>query len=1020
MWVITGPFDDEYADDGSVPPPDKSKLLKTGSRYTVGRKDQPLTIKSKAISKAHAVFIVGHCTEEQAADPTFIPTLTIQDLTNRTRHVERPTVSDPRFKCQPNSTLDLESEDIIHLSASVPVRVRWERICCYYGSTRAGPPIPTKDCAALGINIVPSLHPDVTHHLTPTYTLNPSIATSLLSLAAFVKPEWLSTLLQLGKAESGELSTLEESFALPATSKFRPTFSPALPPRLKKFDIWQPNEERIALFRDYRFIFAGAKGSEASSALKELVRRAEAEYECFAVQSGPERFRQVLAKGQARKATLVLVADRHAVVPAVGEDEYRALLEEAKSFGLKFVAPDKILEAVVYADRSYVDSSSAAEEVPEESILPDVIPNTLEDEPSIPPSTGAERRHERDPSPPVQEMQQEPPRRRLLRRTTSRASSRQPSPPPDPAQTIGDKAEEPHAQPVQPRRTLVRRAARPKTIVGIDDTTMDIDGNSISGRPSVESQGPSAQSGYAIPPTPSRPGRLKRRVGTQAQSITSELFPASSDALVTEAEEPPHKKFKALFDESDPDKVAHMNLVEYASQHVSGGESMTQYEPSMPPRRGMGEESARSGGPSAGAGVPLEALMEEEEESTLASTQTQGRGTKRKSQAVDAEGDVAMEDEAPPRTKRRTGAEASQMPPQAAPQSQIQSQSKPPLSKVVTRVDMSQSQVHVKEKPVSKKAAGSTQSAEAAAGEPDKDAAFLKAVASTKRGKKKTEDTFDREFNNLRISKPDLEREKESEGWAVLEEFGDDGDLRGNFMVVLEMPVFRESENGLGREHLRRGEGRLEWQGRPDFKKFKKKTSGHRREPVELVVEEENDLGIGSQYWKGTSQGPAPSQSYSQAKMESEPEKSTTQRSTQRSSRSRPTLVSDEEERNDETFAPSKPPSRLKSQAKATKSQESKPSTSQVSARKSSQKQPLFVGSDIDEDDERGLGMELDVVLGSDEDGDGLESTLRSSEARGRVASAGQKRNAPLVVDDDSDDGATFKALGARTRTRRR
>jgi len=43
----------------------------------------------------------------------------------------------------------------------------------------------------------------------------------------------------------------------------------------------------------------------------------------------------------------------------------------------------------------------------------------------------------------------------------------------------------------------------------------------------------------------------------------------------------------------------------------------------------------------------------------------------------------------------------------------------------------------------------------AAPGKPDTDPSFLRAIASTKRGKK-TEDEFDREFNKLRIAKPDI------------------------------------------------------------------------------------------------------------------------------------------------------------------------------------------------------------------------------------------------------------------------
>ncbi|EPS98827.1 hypothetical protein FOMPIDRAFT_90487 [Fomitopsis schrenkii] len=60
---------------------------------------------------------------------------------------------------------------------------------------------------------------------------------------------------------------------------------------------------------------------------------------------------------------------------------------------------------------------------------------------------------------------------------------------------------------------------------------------------------------------------------------------------------------------------------------------------------------------------------------------------------------------------------------------------------------------------------------------PDTDEVFLKAVALTKKGKR-TEDTFDREVNNLRISRPELEATPERDAWAVLDKFGDDRDVR--------------------------------------------------------------------------------------------------------------------------------------------------------------------------------------------------------------------------------------------------
>ena len=103
----------------------------------------------------------------------------------------------------------------------------------------------------------------------------------------------------------------------------------------------------------------------------------------------------------------------------------------------------------------------------------------------------------------------------------------------------------------------------------------------------------------------------------------------------------------------------------------------------------------------------------------------------------------------------------------------------------------------------------------AAPGKPDTDAAFLKAIASTKRGKK-AEDQFDREFNNLKISKPELEQQEPEEEWAVLADFGDDTGLRGNFMIVVELDVYKKDKDSQNSviNHA--------WAGKPNFKKFKK------------------------------------------------------------------------------------------------------------------------------------------------------------------------------------------------------
>ena len=311
--------------------------------------------------------------------------------------------------------------------------------------------------------------------------------------------------------------------------------------------------------------------------------------------------------------------------------------------------------------------------------------------------------------------------------------------------------------------------------------------------------------------------------------------------------EPAHKKFKSLFDESDPDRIAQSGMEEYKTMFSQKPQSYTQSEMEPMP------------GPSR-----LNAVPEEDEESGVSApaiSQTQSsqlngaRGQKRKV----GDEDVDMDDEENPRHKARTTGPSE-------PVVAVEKNGGAEKEKTKTKTTDAASTEKPKSKTLGKTRATVTKaekSTGASGGKEDKDEAFLKAVASTKRGKKK-EDDYDREFNNLRISKPDLNNPQRDE-WAVLEEFGDDGDLRGNFMVVVEMDVFKK-EPRTNQGVYRRAEGRQDWVGKPDFKKFKKvshdptrsrppaymdshdvqKSSAERRPPVELVVEETPEFNFGT------------------------------------------------------------------------------------------------------------------------------------------------------------------------------
>jgi hypothetical protein len=98
---------------------------------------------------------------------------------------------------------------------------------------------------------------------------------------------------------------------------------------------------------------------------------------------------------------------------------------------------------------------------------------------------------------------------------------------------------------------------------------------------------------------------------------------------------------------------------------------------------------------------------------------------------------------------------------------------------------------------------------------PDLDEDFLDAVAANKKRDEGKKDSCDREFKNLRISQLDVREETREQDWAVLEKFGDDRNIRGNFMVVMEIDVFKTDVTSKGVDAPKVNP-------EADFKKFKK------------------------------------------------------------------------------------------------------------------------------------------------------------------------------------------------------
>lgn len=283
----------------------------------------------------------------------------------------------------------------------------------------------------------------------------------------------------------------------------------------------------------------------------------------------------------------------------------------------------------------------------------------------------------------------------------------------------------------------------------------------------------------------------------------------SINELETPSAEPPLKKFKALFEESNPDRLT-LSLP---------SDSLDVTQESHPPPQSLQNNNS--------PGQEEHPRTTQGCEAIQVYPVVESRGTKRRAGAEDTRDGPfhpdSMEQENPARPLKRRMVEGA--------------------SRSVADTSSQYSQTH----------------GGAILGEPDTDNRFLTALASMKKGKK-SESSFDREFNNLRISKPDIEQESIEQEWDLLDGLDDEHDVRGNFMLVVELGVYKKG--GVGATGTTRT-GRIDWEGKPDFKKFRKvypcvqrffdhqtyrrqKNDPRRRPPVELSMNQGNDYGEGS------------------------------------------------------------------------------------------------------------------------------------------------------------------------------
>jgi hypothetical protein len=151
-----------------------------------------------------------------------------------------------------------------------------------------------------------------------------------------VKREWLEEVIRLGSTADDDLpngTSLELTFALPPLSKYRPSFSPALQDSQKVFKVWEPNEERLNMLKDYRFFLIGENIAAVGLDMRDLIQRGGGSYEFLDAHAGKQKWHKALARGEAKEGQkLVVVGDTDSLKAALDEHERQDLSHELELY----------------------------------------------------------------------------------------------------------------------------------------------------------------------------------------------------------------------------------------------------------------------------------------------------------------------------------------------------------------------------------------------------------------------------------------------------------------------------------------------------------------------------------------------------------------------------------------------------------------------------------------------------------------------------------------------------------------
>nr|XP_018266236.1 uncharacterized protein I303_00211 [Kwoniella dejecticola CBS 10117]OBR88394.1 hypothetical protein I303_00211 [Kwoniella dejecticola CBS 10117] len=831
--------------------------LQQGKEYAVGRDDaSDIKFESRQVRPKEGTLVVGDWDALQPNKPPslrwrvepkksgaygVIRTLGVIDSSDH-GSVEREDYEMAEVENSQGCFLEKESVHGIELSEGMWFNAEWKEFSIQHDKMRDESAevkqLLTQYCIAWTQSFDISARPSIV--LSAQFRSNIECNYAVCFGIRIVTPSYLHALIGRFKICWKKMADSQDSFTLPdqESEEYRPDFDTALPASRNDPQAWLPDPSRETLFKEWKVLGLRARTPPAE---KRYLIAMGADYQDIDILTKPVTSAQDFAdrisgwlshvdqtesrqssivvwfspvkpeyekKGWDYVSMIVATCQRLGVYHAHGGVLWGSVNKGGVQDYLLAAAanlPQKVLPSSdrVPSSVASTQSTGPAESRPAQSSQPPVPPASSQMDSSarldFVPSTFPDETEPRPPNPASSSK-----RPTGLPRRTRQATS----------PLLKDKSPEPDAA-VPVKKPLRRRAGKavdliqipdspPRSLESLQDDNSQHSQPLFSQRSVVPDSLPVASQASAAPMTqrtqtqsmmPSqslataRPSRLKRRAGGAQPSLIEEIADTSIN-----------------LEQSIKDEETAANIRQLYEQTKTGTFAPSIAKRPRTTQRGSGDSESASLAQS----TPRDSQMDVDEPVSGA-----GSGSRSK-RAVSPNGAMP-----PPAQRRRTRSPSEQL-------------------EEVEKGAKAEYRSPMKSKSQAKTQTGVTTR--------DKDEAFLQAIKKSTKARAAI-DELDKEFNQLRIPKPNgksavvkaNEWNASIPDYAILNDF--DEDMRGNFIQIVRKDLFRKDK--AGEKEVPRVDD-----GRPNFKKFKKKNIV-RREPMQLALAASSvqDAELGEPYW---------------------------------------------------------------------------------------------------------------------------------------------------------------------------